>query len=251
MDYNPFSLKNKAVLVTGASSGIGQATAVACSRMGAIVVITGRNEERLQETYSMLEQSVTGHSIIVSDLSEDAEISRMVQSLPELDGIVSNAGIGMMSPVQFINRSDLDNVFSVNTFSHILLTKTLLRQKKLKKNSSLVYVSSISGYSNTAIANSVYSASKSALTAYVKSAALELASRGIRCNSVHPGRIETPLINNGKLSEEDVAHDMAKYPLKRYGKPEEVAWQIVYLLSDASSWVTGSQFVIDGGRSLK
>lgn len=252
MDFNPFTLSGKTILVTGASSGIGRATAIVCARMGARVVLSGRNTEALVETKSMLELSDKQefHAIISADLALDEGVKRLVEECPVLDGCVSDAGVGKMSPIQFINREDLERVYSINTFSHIMLTKELVKRKKLNKLASIVYVASISGYSNTTVANAIYGTSKSALASYVKYAALELASRGIRCNSVHPGRIETPLIMNDKLTENDIKRDIELYPLKRYGQPEEVAYQIVYLLSNASAWVTGSQFVIDGGRSL-
>ena len=115
----------------------------------------------------------------------------------------------------------------------------------------MVFTASITGYNNVAPANGIYGTSKSALSAYMKYAALELAGKGIRCNAVHPGRINTPLISNRMLTEEDVAKDVEQYPLKRYGEPSEVAYAIIYLLSDAASWVTGTNLVIDGGRSLK
>ncbi len=252
MVFNPFTLSGKTILVTGASSGIGRATAIACSQMGARVVLSGRNTDALNETRSMLDASDKeySHMIVTADLVSDEEIKRLVEESPMLDGVVSNAGVGKMSPIQFINRDELERVYSINTFSHILLTKELVKRKKLNRQASIVYVASISGYSNTAVANAIYGTSKSALASYVKYAALELASRGIRCNSVHPGRIETPLIMNDKLTEDDIKRDIELYPLKRYGQPEDVAYQIVYLLSKASIWVTGSQFVVDGGRSL-
>lgn len=252
MVFNPFTLSGKTILVTGASSGIGRATAIACSQMGARVVLSGRNTDALNETRSMLDASDKeySHMIVTADLVSDEEIKRLVEESPMLDGVVSNAGVGKMSPIQFINRDELERVYSINTFSHILLTKELVKRKKLNRQASIVYVASISGYLNTAVANAIYGTSKSALASYVKYAALELASRGIRCNSVHPGRIETPLIMNDKLTEDDIKRDIELYPLKRYGQPEDVAYQIVYLLSKASIWVTGSQFVVDGGRSL-
>lgn len=248
--YNPFSLEGKTILITGASSGIGRAAAVECSKSGAIVIVTGRREEALIETISLL--CGEGHKYVVCDLSSEEACAKLVAELPVLDGIVSNAGVGKMLPVQFYSEEVLDDVFRINTFAPMLLMKTLLRKKKLKNPSSVVFTSSISGYSNVAPANGIYGASKSALTAYMKYAALELAGKGVRCNAVHPGRINTALIaNNRLLSEADVLKDMEQYPLKRYGEPEEIAYAIIYLLSDAASWVTGSNLVVDGGRSLK
>lgn len=248
--YNPFSLEGKTILITGASSGIGRSVAIECARLGATLVLTGRNERNLHETLQFLEGEKE-HQVVVADLSNEEDVNKLVMSLPSLDGLVCNAGVGKMLPVQFYSLDVLEEVFGINVFAPMLLIKLLVRKKKLKNPSSVVFTASISGYSNVAPANGIYGASKSALSAYMKYAALELAAKGIRCNAVHPGRIQTPLIENRLLSEEDVAKDVDMYPLKRYGKPEEVAHAIIYLLSDAAAWVTGTNLVIDGGRSLK
>lgn len=249
--YNPFSLEGKTVLVTGASSGIGRATAIECSRLGATLVLTGRNEITLQETQELLSNPDKEHLILVADLKKEGACENLVAQLPVLDGFVCNAGIGKMLPLQFYSLDVLNEVFQINCFVPMLLLKLLVKKKKLRNPSSVVFTASISGYNNVAPANGIYGTSKSALSAYMKYAALELAGKGVRCNAVHPGRICTPLISNRLLSEEDIAKDVEQYPMKRYGKPEEVAHAIIYLLSDAAAWVTGSNLVIDGGRSLK
>ncbi|WP_276856747.1 SDR family NAD(P)-dependent oxidoreductase [Bacteroides fluxus] len=249
--YNPFSLRGKTILVTGASSGIGRATAIECSRLGATVILTGRNEERLAETLNLLDISENKHFSIAADLTQQASIAELVSNLPQLDGCVNNAGIGKTTPVQFISENDLEHIFHLNCFAPILLTKELVRKKKLYNSSSLVFVLSIAGNFNILPGNSIYGSAKTGLSAFVKYAALELAGKGIRCNSVSPGMINTPFIQNQAYSEEDKQKDMSFYPLKRYGEPSEVAHAIIYLLSDAASWVTGTNLVIDGGRSLK
>ena len=248
--YNPFSLEGKTILVTGASSGIGRATAIECAKLGATLILTGRNVQNLHETLQTLEGGKE-HRFTVADLSKEDECGELIASLPMLDGFVCNAGIGKMIPVQFYSSEVLEEVFGVNVFAPMLLMKLLVRKRKMKNPSSVVFTASISAYGNVAPANGIYGASKSALSTYMKYAALELAGKGIRCNAVHPGRIQTPLIENKLLTMEDVAKDIDVYPLKRYGKPEEVAHAIIYLLSDASLWVTGTHLVIDGGRSLK
>ena len=248
--YNPFSLEGKTILVTGASSGIGRVTAIECAKLGANLILTGRNVQNLHETLQTLEGE-KGHQVIAADLSNEDECGELVASLPMLDGFVCNAGIGKMIPIQFYSSDVLEEVFGVNVFAPMLLVKLLVRKKKMKNPSSVVFTASISAYGNVSPANGIYGASKSALSTYMKYAALELAGKGIRCNAVHPGRIQTPLIENKLLTAEDVARDVDVYPLKRYGKPEEVAHAIIYLLSDASSWITGTNLVIDGGRSLK
>lgn len=250
MRGNPFSLEGKTILITGASSGIGRATTIECAAAGAgTLILVGRNQSTLEETASLI-ASGCEIRIEVCDISLTEEVQNMVERLPVLDGVVLNAGMNKMRPVQFLTEKDMDSIFSVNCFSPILTVKSLLKKKKLTSPSSVVFTSSISGYSNVSVGNATYGASKSAVTAFMKYAALELAPNGIRCNAVHPGRIDTPLIHNGLTGEEENARDMEKYPLKRYGRPEEVGYAIVYLLSDAAAWVTGTSLVIDGGRSL-
>ena len=244
--YNPFSLKGKTILVTGASSGIGRATAIECSKLGAIVIITGRNSERLQQTYDSLYG--LGHLQIIADLNNLEDLTSLANQVPILDGVVNNAGIAKTQPISFIKEEDLQKIFATNTFTPILLVKQLLRKKKINKNASLVFTSSVSAIKSD-LGNSVYGASKAALQSYVRYCARELAPKSIRANSIHPGMVTTPLITGGAHSDEELKADMQKYPLGRYGKPEEIAWAVIYLLSDASAWVTGHSLIIDGGIS--
>ena len=250
MVYNPYSLEGKTILVTGASSGIGQITAIECSRLGAKLVITGRNEERLSKTLGLLMGE--GHSMIVADLDDDDAIVRLASDIPKLDGISCNAGIGVgIKPITFYKKSDLEQIFQTNTFSVALLIKELLKKKKLNRPSSLVLTSSIEGNYVTSIGNGMYGMTKAALSSYARTVALELAPKGARCNVVTPGMVKTPLIEpTGELTQEQLEADEARYPLGRYGEPKDVAWAIIYLLSDASCWITGTTLKVDGGISL-
>lgn len=247
-NYNPFSLKGKTILITGASSGIGQETAVQCSKLGAQLVVTGRNEKRLNDTLSNLEG--TGHQSIIADLTDQAGIESIVGAVNALDGVVLCAGRGMTSPFAFNAPDKYDDIFKVNFFSPVELLRQLLKKKKIQKNASVVFVSSIGGVFTYSIGNSVYGASKAAISSTMKFCARELAPKGIRVNSVNPGMVNTPLIGGGSISEEQYKADIEKYPLKRYGEPIDIANGIIYLLSDASSWVTGHSLVIDGGISI-
>lgn len=249
--YNPYSLEGKTILVTGASSGIGQTTAIECSKLGATVIITARDVHRLTKTKESLVGPDRPHQLIAADLTTDEQRKALIDALPPLDGVVSNAGIGKMTPIQFYSLEDLAHVFGVNSFVPMLLLKDLLRGKKLKKSSSIVFTTSVAGESNFTPTNGIYGASKSALGCYMKYAALELAAKGIRCNAVCPACVNTPLIDKCRLTDEDMQRDIAKYPLKRYGEPKEIAHAIIYLLSDAAAWITGSSLIIDGGRSLR
>lgn len=247
--YNPFSLEGKTIFITGASSGIGRATAIECSKMGATVLITGRNKERLSETFSRLEGE--RHIQLIADLSIHEEIENLTNHLPTLDGCVNNAGFTKTLLTQYITFKSLDEIFKVNTVAPILLTQQLVKKKKINKNASIVFTCSTSGVYNAVLGNSMYSASKGAINGFVKNAALDLASKKIRVNCVCPGMINTSILDNGVITNEQLNQDMKKYPLKRYGEPEEVAYAIIYLLSNASAWVTGSNLLIDGGFTLQ
>lgn len=247
--YNPFTLENKTILITGASSGIGKSAAIECSRLGAKIILTARNESRLIQTFSELEG--TGHSYIVCDLADTNNLDSLVLQLPEIQGFISNAGFTKLLPIQFINDEDLKKIFQVNTFSPIILFKKLLKKKKLKNGSSVVFTSSLAGLGTVTFANSMYVASKGALSAFIRSAALDLAIKRIRVNAVCPGMINTGILDSETITPEQLKEDMKNYPLGRYGNPIDVAHAMIYLLSDASSWVTGINLVIDGGLTLK
>lgn len=244
--YNPYSLEGKHILVTGASSGIGRATAIECSRMGATVCITGRNEERLIETFKQLEGE--NHQYVIADLTKEEDIDSLILATGQIDGLVNNAGIGCPKPVEFIKLSNLETVYQTNVFAGMMLTKALLKKKRINKGGSLVFTSSISSRLNVP-GNAIYASSKAAITSYMRSCAIELGEKQIRSNAVLPGMVETQLIQNN-YTQEDMEKDKRRYALRRYGKPEEIAFAIIYLLSDASKWVTGTSLVIDGGRLL-
>ena len=244
---NPFSLEGKTILVTGASSGIGKATAIACASVDARVVITGRNEERLNETLSLL--SGDGHIAIAAELCEQEEINRLVDAMPELDGAFLCAGVSDTTPVKYMNSEAIQRVLSINLEAPMLLTQRLLLKKKIKKGASLVFMSSM-GVEQVAPGLGIYAASKSGLNAFMRAVATEQASRKVRANAVMAGMVKTELIDTlSQLTEEDIKRDEAKYPLG-YGKPEDVANAVIYLLSDASRWMTGSVIKLDGGSSL-
>jgi NAD(P)-dependent dehydrogenase (short-subunit alcohol dehydrogenase family) len=246
--YNPFSLEGKTILVTGASSGIGKAVAVECSRMGASVIITGRNEERLSQTFELLEGC--NHKKIVCDLSSEKNINELSEQLSVLNGIVHAAGIVKALPFQFITSKEINNIFDVNFFAPVLLSQILIKTKKVSKEASIVFISSTDGPVTSHIGNSMYAASKGAVTAMARNMALDLASKKIRVNCILPGMVETPLIHAGDITQEQLDIDMKLYPLKRYGKPEEIAYAAVYFLSDTSAWTTGTNLIIDGGFTL-
>lgn len=242
--FNPFTLEGKTILVTGASSGIGRGIAIACSMMGASVIVNGRNEQRLSETMSEMEGD--DNLSLAADLSDNVALAEMVAKLPKLDGIVHCAGIGQRVLCKQLQESDLENMMNVNFKAPVMLQTEILKQKKINKSASIVFIASIACDSPT-IGNAMYSASKGAIISYANCLALELAPRQIRVNCILPAMIWTELIFKGGITEEELKEDEKKYPLKRYGKPEDIANLSIYLLSDAAAWMTGSNIKITGG----
>lgn len=243
-EFNPFTLNGKTVLVTGASSGIGRGVAIACSKMGATVIINGRNPQRLKETYSQLTEG--DHSIVAVDLTDRESVESKVHELPVLDGVVHCAGIGQRVLCRAASEDDVESVMNANFKAPVLLQTELLKQKKINKGASIVFIASISSWSPS-IGNAFYSASKGAIVSYSNCLALELAPRKVRVNCISPAMVWTDLILQEGIDEEQLKIDEQKYPLKRYGTPEDIAYLALYMLSDASSWMTGSNVKISGG----
>ncbi len=249
MGYNPFSLEGKTILVTGASSGIGRAAAIECSRMGGHLVVTGRNQDRLNETLSCLEGN--NHEMRICDLNDSDSIIELVEGLPVIQGLVNNAGFTQLQPLKFIDEEVFKRLLQVDTIAPIILLKNLIKKKKISSGGSIVFTSSLAGIARVSPGNSMYASCKGAVSAFVRGAARELADKNIRVNAVCPAMVETEILSSSTISQEQLEKDKLRYPLKRYGKPEEIAWAMIYLLSDASSWVTGTNMVLDGGALIK
>ncbi len=245
MNYNPFTIEGKTILVTGSSSGIGRSVAIACSKMGAIVMLNGRNRQKLDETISLM--TGNGHKVFAADLTDSDAVVRMVGEMPKLDGIVHCAGIGQRILCKQLREQNVDSVMGANFKGPVLLQQALLERKKLNKGASVVFIASIAAWSPS-IGNAVYSASKGALVSYANCLSLELAPRKIRVNCISPAMVWTDLVLQDGVDEAQLKEDEQKYPLKRYGTPEDIAHLVIYMLSDASSWMTGSNVVISGGE---
>lgn len=245
-----FSLEDKKILVTGASSGIGKGIALRLAEQDAAIVVVGRNKNRLETTLGELHNKNQNHQMFDLDLTSNESLDALVATLEPLDGIVLNAGAVKLAPIAFIQDEVLDQLFEINIKSSIRLVQRLVRAKKIKKGGSIVFISSIATQKTT-VGNAVYNASKGAVNAFVKSLALEMASKNIRSNAILPGFIPTSILESEGLSEEALEAHKKNYPLGRYGTPDDVANLAVYLLSDASSWMTGSLINLDGGFSLK
>lgn len=248
MINNPFSLEGKTILVTGASSGIGKGIAVEASKMGAKIVITGRNVERLNETLQLLQGE--GHEAIPADLDKQEDIDNLVMQTPALDGLVLNAGMVIKSPVKFVNKEKLETIFQTNVYAPMLITQGLLKKKKLKKGGSIVLMSSISSTYAT-MANVLYASTKGALNSFLKVLALEVAPNKIRVNAIQPSLITGTAIFSANPLQNELYEWGDTCPLGRNGVPEDIAYASIYFLSDVSTWVTGNIFNVDGGITLR
>lgn len=247
-EYNPFSLVGKTILVTGASSGIGRATAISCAKMGANVIVTGRNQERLAETLASMpgDQNLS----IAADLTNAEQIDTLVADIPQLNGVVHCAGVGDRTLLKMAREKDIERVMSANFNAPVLLQRALLKKKKILTEASIVFIASRAPFAPT-IGNGLYAASKGAMLAYAKVLGLELAPQLIRVNCICPAMVWTELVErDAALTGADYHEAEKNYPLKRYGKPEDVANLAIYLLSDASCWMTGSNIDITGGGEL-
>lgn len=241
-----FGLTGKTILVTGASSGLGKQCAITASEQGASVIITGRHEERLQDTLGKL--SGTGHKMFIADLTVQNDISTLVDQLPELNGVVYSTGISDLAPARFIKSEDISRTFNISYNASVLLTSQLLAKKKLVKNScSLVFISTIST-KYPFVGGTMYISAKAALESYARVLALELAPKGIRSNSLSPAFVKTPMLDDTaeKYSDEAVRKIEAQQ-LLGLGEPEDVANVVAFFLSDAARWITASNLILGGG----
>lgn len=242
----------KKILLIGASSGIGEGIAQRLDQTGAVLYLQGRNEVKLNALVSSL-HGASRHQVCICDLSSDADLSLLVNALPALDGLIFNAGVIKTVPVKYISRTAIDGIFSVNVFAAMILVKLLLKQKKINDGASLCFISSVAArYAH--IGNAIYSASKGALNSFSKSLALELAPKSIRVNTISPGMVKTPLVENmagGVVNEEQLSLHLKNYPLGRFGKPNDIGALATFLMSDEAAWITGTDITIDGGYTLK
>lgn len=249
MDYNPYSLEGKTILVTGGAGGIGSEVARVCSKLGARIVLTDIREDALETALASLTIVGTGeHMAIKADLTNAAELNSLVDQIPDIDGFVCNAGVMKLVLTQFITEEELTRIQSINLNAPILLTKALLKKKKIRKNGSIVFTASAAGVYRVSMGNAIYATTKCGIDAFMRTVALEYGPKGIRCNSVNPGMVETALISG--FTEEQKENEKLNYPLRRFAQPVDIALAIAFLLSDASSFVTGTALKIDGGMTL-
>lgn len=252
---NPiFNLKNKNIIITGASSGIGRQCAITFSQLGATVILIAHNKERLKETYNKLEKG--NHLIISQDVTEydklEEIISTAVEKIGKISGLVHSAGIEMTMPLRSMQSSYYEKMFSVNVIAGFELARIISKKKYLGENgTSFVFISSVMGILGQP-GKVAYCASKGALISGAKAMALELAKKNIRINCILPGIIETEMTSKmlESLPGESKKSIIDMHPLG-LGKPEDIAYACAFLLSDASRWITGSNLIVDGGYSAR
>jgi NAD(P)-dependent dehydrogenase (short-subunit alcohol dehydrogenase family) len=243
---NPFSLENKTILVTGASSGIGYKTCLSIHKQGGNFIAIARREDFLKK---LISETSTLNNYIVADLTKEENLQLIINSIDRIDGLVHCAGVDEYAPVKFYNQKLMTDIMSINYESAVYLVNLLSKKKKINKGASIVLVTSIAGlFGFKGIG--IYSGSKGALIAISRVWAAEFSSMKIRVNCISPGMVRTAIADQMilNLTKEVVEIDEKKYPLG-YGNPEDVANPTVFLLSDASSWMTGQNLILDGGRT--
>lgn len=252
--YNPFSLEGKLIVVTGASSGIGRQCAIECSRVGAKVVLIGRNELRLQETLEALQGE--GHLVKACDLTNFECLPQLVSDIVSecgvIDGVLHCAGISTTLPLKLMTTEKLDEFFKSNVYSAVLLSREVCKLKSVsKEGASIVFFSSIMGCVGES-GKSLYSMTKGALVSAVRSLAAEFAKRNIRFNAISPGAILTPInANLPHMADPELRKQLEEKHLLGLGETTDIAYASIYLLSDAARWVTGTNMVVDGGYTAR
>lgn len=243
---NAFLLEKKTILVTGATSGIGKEIVLTIVKAGGLVIATGRNNDVLTEL-SNISANITTFQ---ADLTKSEDILVLVEKCPALDGFVYSAGVVKSQPIRYLSKEKLNETFGINFFAPVELVSTLDKAKKINKKASFVFLSSIaSEFPRKGGAS--YSASKIALEAFMKVMAMEYAHREIRANAIRPAMIKTPMYEEAKelAGHETMQAHISRYPLG-IGETEDVANAVIYFLSDASKWTTGTTLTLDGGLLL-
>jgi NAD(P)-dependent dehydrogenase (short-subunit alcohol dehydrogenase family) len=250
MYENPYNLKNKRIIITGASSGIGRQCAISCSKIGATVVLMGRDKSRLEGTLKNMVGN--SHFIFPVDLLEnqlvELTVFEIVDRVGKISGIINCAGISATIPFLYCKPDKLDIFFKTNVIGGINLSRLICKKGNFSdEGGSVIFISSVMGSAGET-GKSIYSMTKGAINAGVKSLAVELATRKIRVNSISPGVVTTPLSQNAVYNRDEESFNKIKmlHPLG-LGQPEDIAYAAIYLLSDAARWVTGINMIVDGG----
>ncbi|MCB1207926.1 MAG: glucose 1-dehydrogenase [Verrucomicrobiales bacterium] len=246
------SLKNKVVLITGATSGIGKATAIAFAAAGSKVVISGRRETEGQAVVAEITAAGGEATFVKADVAVEAEVATLVGKTVEaygrLDVAFNNAGVELTGAIPDVNEFDYQRVFNINVWGVLASMKYEIPEMLKQGSGSIINTSSVAGHIGMAGA-SVYVASKHAVEGLTKSAAMEYAAHGIRVNTVSPGGIETEMFDRftGGGNEEALNYMRSLHPVGRMGRADEIAKAVLFLASDESSFVTGTSLNVDGG----
>lgn len=255
MEFNPFSLSGKVIIVTGASSGIGAQCAIDCSKMGATIVLIGRNIERLNNVLEQCDKS-NNHLVVSYDLTDTNGMSSLLKMIVEkkgkISGLINCAGISSTMPINLVKKDMLSNFFETNVYSAYLLSKECAKKSVVADSGlSIILLSSIMGVVGEN-GKSVYSMTKGALISGMKSLACELAKKNVRVNSISPGCIITPINENlPHIADPEKKRLLEEKHLLGLGDVTDISNACIYLLSDASKWVTGTNLIIDGGYTAK
>jgi short-subunit dehydrogenase len=249
--FNLVDLSNKHIVITGASSGIGREVALLVNKLGAKVSLIGRKKDALVSLIQDLHgENNHFYEFDVTNFNEiDNLVSSIVSTSGLIDGFVHSAGIEMTRPLKMLKVEHYREVFDINTISALEITKSITKNSNISTNASIIYISSIVGILGQP-GKTAYSASKGALIAAAKCLALELAPKGIRVNTILPALVETEMSSKilASLSEDGKNNILKMHPLG-FGKPIDIANSAAFLLSSAAKWITGSEFLIDGGYS--
>jgi len=252
LDFNPFTLEGKRILVTGASSGLGYAISVGAAAMGAEIIGIGRDATRLDKLLQEIQSiSSLAHKVIIADLLLQESIEHLVSQLDHpVDGVVHSAGISRLSPIRQASIKHIREVNSINVEAPLLLSQSLLFGNKINPSGSIVFLSSIAAHIGVRGCG-IYSGSKAYLIAAMRCLALEVVKRKIRANCISPAIIDTPLLaaTIAVRGSDSMGTLESHYPLG-FGTPEDVSNACIYFLSDASKWVTGTTLIMDGGLTI-
>lgn len=242
-----FGLHERTVLITGASSGIGRQIALSCAKAGATLVLTGRNDERLQALLDEL--GGAPHRMLVADLNDEAQVDALSTGVGKIDGLVHSAGIAALAPLRMASREHIESQLATNLIAPMLLTRALLARQAVHNGGSIVFISSVSAHIGVR-GVSAYSASKAAVEGMARSLSIELAPRSIRVNCLAPGLVQTPLLDAAVATTGNLDETFGRYPLG-IGQTEDVANAAIFFLSRASRWITGTTLVLDGGHTVQ
>ncbi|MFC4209836.1 SDR family oxidoreductase [Pedobacter petrophilus] len=245
-------LENKVAVITGGNSGIGFATAKAFIEEGAKVVITGRNQDALNKAVVELGENAVAILADVSVIGETIAMAEKVKSMyGKVDILFVNAGVSFLEPVGQISEETYERIMDINFKGAVFTTEKVL--PLLSSGASVIHLSSVSSFA-VGSGTAIYAASKAALNAYSRTAAIELASRQIRVNVINPGMVNTPLAGKAGIPEKALdeikAYLLSKMPFRRFAQPDEIAKLAVFLASDDASFISGAEYNIDGAQTV-